>query len=122
MSKNKKTSKPTGKNKMEYSEFLKVVLGLQVESKRISSLYDLKVDLIEFTEGYSTIISTLIKAVYGEKGLDWFDWFCYESDFGQKNWTGKDGEPTHGATDENGKPICYSHESLWEFLEGLDGA
>jgi hypothetical protein len=34
----------------------------------------------------------------------------------------KKGNPTHGATDENGEPICYSFESLWEFLEGMEDA
>ena len=107
---------------MEYGEFLKVILGLQQESRVVSDLYDRKVDLIEFVDSYHTIISTLLKSIYGEKGLDWFQWFCYENDFGQKPCTGEDGEPTHCATDENGEPICYSFESLWEFLEGMEDA
>lgn len=110
------------KHKMEYEEFLKVALGLQQEGRVVSDLYDRKVDLIEFSDQYHAIISTLIKSIYGEKGLDWFQWFCYENDFGQKTWTGKDGEPGHAATDENGEPICYSFESLWEFLEGMEDA
>lgn len=112
----------TKKNKMEYGEFLKVILGLQKEGRVISDLYDKKVDLIEFVDPYNAIISTLIKSIYGEKGLDWFSWFCYENDFGQKSWTDKEGNPTSGATDENGNPICYSFESLWEFLEELEDA
>jgi hypothetical protein len=110
------------KHKMEYGEFLKVILGLQQESRVVSDLYDRKVDLIEFVDSYHTIISTLLKSIYGEKGLDWLQWFCYENDFGQKPCTGEDGEPTHCATDENGNPICYSFESLWEFLEGMEDA
>jgi hypothetical protein len=107
---------------MEYGDFLKVILGLQQESRVVSDLYDRKVDLIEFADKYHTIISTLLKSIYGEKGLDWFQWFCYENDFGQKSCTDKDGEPAHCATDENGEPICYSFESLWEFLEGMEDA
>ena len=110
------------KHKMEYGEFLKVILGLQQESRVVSDLYDRKVDLIEFVDSYHTIISILLKSIYGEKGLDWFQWFCYENDFGQKPCTGEDREPTHCATDENGEPICYSFESLWEFLEGMEDA
>ena len=112
----------TKKHKMEYGDFLKVALGLQQESRVVSDLYDRKVDLIEFADQYHTIISTLLKSIYGEKGLDWFQWFCYENDFGQKSCTGEDGEPTPCATDENGEPICYSFESLWEFLEGMKDA
>ena len=112
----------TKKHKMEYGDFLKVTLGLQQESRVVSDLYDRKVDLIEFVDSYHTIISTLLKSIYGEKGLDWFQWFCHENDFGQKSCTDKDGEPTSCATDENGEPICYSFESLWEFLEGMEDA
>jgi hypothetical protein len=110
------------KHKMEYGDFLKVILGLQQESRVVSDLYDKRVDLIEFVDPYHSIISTLLKSIYGEKGLDWFQWFCYENDFGQKPCIGEDGEPAHCATDENGEPICYSFESLWEFLEGLENA
>ena len=110
------------KHKMEYGDFLKVTLGLQKESRVVSELYDRRVDLIEFMDPYHAIISTLVKSIYGEKGLDWFTWFCYESDFGQSVYTDKDGNPAHGATDENGEPICYSFESLWEFLEGMEDA
>jgi hypothetical protein len=112
----------TKKHKMEYEDFLKVILGLQKENRVISELYDRNVDLIEFADPYHSIISTLLKSIYGEKGLDWFSWFCYENDFGQRVYTDKDGNPTHGASDENGNPICYSFESLWEFLEGLEDA
>ena len=112
----------TKKHKMEYGEFLKVALGLQKESRVVSDLYDRRVDLIEFVDPYHAIISTLLKSIYGEKGLDWFQWFCYESDFGQNVYTDKEGNPTHGATDENGNPICYSFESLWEFLEEMENA
>ena len=112
----------TKKHKMEYGDFLKVILGLQQESRVVSDLYDRKVDLIEFVDSYHTIISTLLKSIYGEKGREWFHWFCYENDFGQKSCTGEDGEPTSCAPDENGEPICYSFESLWEFLEGMEDA
>jgi len=107
---------------MEYEDFLKVILGLQQEGRVISDLYDKKVDLIEFVDPYHGIIFTLLKSIYGEEGLDWFTWFCYENDFGQKSRTDEAGEPIHAAIDENGNPICYSFESLWEFLEGMEDA
>jgi hypothetical protein len=112
----------TKKHKMEYEDFLKVILGLQKENRVISELYDRNVDLIEFVDPYHGIIFVLFETIYGEKGLDWFTWFCYENDFGQKSWTDSEGNPTSGATDEKGNPICYSFESLWEFLEGLEDA
>jgi hypothetical protein len=51
-----------------------------------------------------------MKEIYGEEGVDWFSWFCYENDYGQGGLE---------AWDENKNPICYSFESLWEYLEKL---
>ena len=117
---------------MEYSKFSEIVLRLKAHDERILKLSRLGVDLIELNDDLSTIISLLIEEVYGKEGLDWFSWFCWESDFGEKDWSkhptykmieGKmvkvkeAGEVSHGATDENGNPICHSIQSTWEYLE-----
>ena len=93
---------------MTYERFLKIILGLQKESRVIKNLYDNGVDLINFTDSYQAIINELIDEVYGTEGGDWFSWYCWENDFGQRGLE---------AFDENKNPICYSHESLWEYLE-----
>jgi hypothetical protein len=95
---------------MTYENFLKVILQLQKQDLIIDNLYKDKVNLVDFVDPYHSIIDTLIKEIYGEEGADWFSWFCYETDYGQKGV---------GAWDENNNPICYSHESLWEYLEEL---
>jgi hypothetical protein len=118
---------------MTYERFLKILLNLQKEEKVIDNLYNNGVDLINFVELYHTIINELIKEVYGEDGYQWFSWYCYESEFGQKDWSTaplykmkedgtselihEKGEARSGAYDAQGNPICYSHESLWEYLE-----
>lgn len=94
---------------MTYENFLKVTLSLQKEGRVISDLYKLNIDLIEFVDPYHKIICTLIEEIYGTNGLDWFNWFCWENDFGQKGLEAFD----------NGNRICYSHESLWDFLETI---
>ena len=101
---------------MKYERFLKIILSLQKQDKTIKTLYDNGVDLIDFVDPYHVIITELIKELYGEEGYDWFSWYCYESEFGQKDWS-ENGEVKHGACDAKGNPICYSHESLWEYLE-----
>ena len=93
---------------MKYERFLKIILGLQKEDRIIKNLYDNGVDLINFVDPYHTIINELIKEVYDEDGYEWFSWYCWENDFGQRGLE---------AFDENKNPICYSHESLWEYLE-----
>ena len=95
---------------MKYENFLKLTLGLQRQDRIVEELYKYKVDLIEFVDPYHEIISALVKEIYGEEGYDWFCWFCYENEYGQKGLE---------AFDENQNRICYSHETLWELLESL---
>ena len=95
---------------MTYENFLKITLELQKQERIVDNLYKNNVDLLEFIDPYHGLIHLLIKEIYGEEGVDWFSWFCYENDYGQG---------TLEAWDENKNRICYSHESLWEFLEKL---
>jgi len=95
---------------MTYERFLKVTLSIKKQDEVISDLYKQKVDLIDFVDPFHVIILELIQEIYGEEGYDWWSWFCYENDFGQKGLE---------AFDENKNPICYSFESLWEFLENM---
>lgn len=118
---------------MTYKRFLQVILSLQKEDRVTQILYDNGMDVINFVDPYHKIISELIKEIYGDEGYDWFSWFCNENEYGQKDWstvpsyrTKEDGthelvhekgEVRFGAYDEEGNPICYSHETLWEYLE-----
>ena len=95
---------------MIYENFLKIILELQKQERIVDNLYKNNIDLLEFIDPYHGLIHLLIKEIYGEEGVDWFSWFCYENDYGQG---------TLEAWDENKNRICYSHESLWEFLEEL---
>jgi hypothetical protein len=95
---------------MTYETFLKVTLELQKQDHIINNLYKNKIDLLEFVDPYHKVITLLIKEVYGEEGFDLWSWFCYENDYGQG---------TLEAWDKDGTPICYSFESLWEYLEKL---
>lgn len=118
---------------MEYNSFLTLIMTYKKVSEEISELYDIGVDLLEgkykILEKVGDILNEAMKISYGEKGLDWVSWFIFENDYGQKDWStaplysedGKlikeAGEARYGAHDENGNPICYSYESLWEYLE-----
>jgi len=95
---------------MIYETFLKITLELQRQERIVDDLYKNKIDLLEFIDPYHSLIHLLIKEIYGEEGVDWFSWFCYENDYGQG---------TLEAWDENKNRICYSLESLWEYLEKL---
>jgi len=93
---------------MTYENFLKIILKQQLLDRQIEEAYKLKIDLIDFVDGYHEIISTLIKEIYGEDGYEWYSWFCYESEYGHKGVE---------AWDKDKNPICFSFESTWEYLE-----
>ena len=95
---------------MTYENFLKVITAIEKQDRAVSTLYDLKVDLIEWTDPYGVIIGKLLEEIYGEEGVDWFNWYCYENNFGTGGLE---------AWDENKNPICYNTKSLWEYLEKL---
>jgi hypothetical protein len=100
---------------MTYEQFLKILLNYRSFSENASALYEIGLDLHEGK--YSTVaqveemLETIIESHYGKEGVDWVVWFIYESDWGEK------GEPRSGANDNDGNPICYSFESLYEYLE-----
>jgi hypothetical protein len=117
---------------MKYSKFEEIIKRMKSHGERNSKAYALNIDLIDFCDDLETIISLLMREVYGEEGAEWFDWFCFEADFGEKDWSksatyenvdgvmkkiSESGDPKWGASDENGEPICYSIQSTWEYLE-----
>ena len=117
---------------MKYENFLKVIMTQRKMEQEVHKAYELKIDLIDFVDGYQLITKTLLTEIYGEEGYEWYSWFCWENDYGEKDWskstklvkkengnfvTLEDQEVVHAATDENDNPICYSFESLWEYLE-----
>ena len=117
---------------MTYENFLKVIMTQRKMEQKIQKAYNIKIDLIDFVDEYSVMTQTLLTEIYTKEGYDWYSWFCWENDYGEKDWSktslrqNADGsftkkEPTEeiefGAIDENGNPICYSFQSLWEYLE-----
>jgi hypothetical protein len=95
---------------MTLEKFTEIIDSLKKTDEDLNKLYKLNVDLTEFVEPYQLIVSKLLREIYGDEGYDWFSWFCYERDFGEKEL---------GAWDENNNPICYDVESLWQYLESL---
>jgi hypothetical protein len=93
---------------MTYETFLEIVETLQETDETISDLYKKNVDLMNFVDPYHKIITLLILEVYGKEGADWFSWFCYENDFGERGYE---------AWDEDGNLICQDTKSTWEYLQ-----
>lgn len=118
---------------MQYRTFESLVNLLQEQQRRSDAAVKIGIDLIEFTEPVFRIIDLMIKEIYGEKGFEWFSWFCYDSDYGRRDWSNinsflsdeegnlmlekQPSDSRYGAFDDDGNPICHSIESTWEFLE-----
>jgi hypothetical protein len=79
----------------------------------LSDLYDLGFDFYEGKFELSifceTIFCTAIEAIYGKDGVEWVDWYIYETNYGtDEHLTAKDAD---------GNRICYDVESLYNYLE-----
>lgn len=122
---------------MEQSNFLSQMLAYKKFEEDLHKLHDMGFDFMEgkFPLGSHVLwlFESSIKSHYGDEGWGWVEWFAFESDWGKKDWSkapsfrineeGKSevvdkGENSqYGAFDEEGNPICYDFESLWEYLE-----
>jgi len=125
---------------MTYETFSKILESYRKFDKNTLKYHSLGIDLgngkYEIITQVETIFAESIESHYGKEGVEWVGWFIWESDWGNRDWSkypsykldenGKyvavekpEGEEKYGAHDENGNPICYSIESLWEYLETL---
>lgn len=95
---------------MKLEVFEEILKTIKTQSDKTHELYQLGVDLIEFTEGYDKAWSLLLKAYYGKAGEDWITWFLFDRD---------ENGPKDQAWDENKNPICYDIPSLWKHVEEL---
>ena len=93
-------------------DFVKIVETLKKVNKRSLDLYqNYNIDLIEFETDYLSLFDEVLKNVFNETQIDWFDWFCYENDFGEKGLE---------ALDENKNLICQDIDSLYETLKSYE--
>ena len=118
---------------MKYKTFLELLMRHKKIFEDFSKLHDIGFDLFEgkykITSEVESMFNLFFEEHYTKEGIHWIQWFIYENEYGQKDWSShptfdekgneihKAGEVRFGATDENGDPICYSYESLWEYIE-----
>lgn len=99
---------PSKHSLMELEIFKKLIQNLKDFSEREDQMMKLGVDLIDHIEPLAASISLLVNSIYGKEGLDTFNWFCYENDFGSgdlKMWNA------------DNQIICEDVEGLWHWLE-----
>jgi len=106
---------------MKYKHFLQVLMTYKKISDELSELNSIGFDFFEGKYELSRWVEYIVDATfashYDEDGVEWINWFIYENDFGQRISENDEGELDHRAWDENGEPICYSYETLWNYVE-----
>jgi len=116
---------------MKYEIFLRLLMTFKKSEENSRKWYDFGVDLHECKYPIAPYLYELMiagfEAVYDKDGIEWIDWFVFENDYGQKDWSTAprlnedneliESEHNHGAEDSDGNPIAYSYESLYELLE-----
>jgi hypothetical protein len=122
---------------MEYREFLTNLMTYKKLMEDISELHDIGFDFFEGKYNLVTHIESMMtntfNSHYTKEGVEWIEWFIYEADYGMKDFSStpsyeknedgefvlvhENGEVRWGARDEDGNPICYSYESLYEYIQ-----
>jgi hypothetical protein len=97
---------------MNINDFKNILENYKNFSNKISELHDLGFD---FHEGKYKLMSDVEKMLdiilsihYNEHGIDWINWFIYETNYGERKLE---------AWDENKNLICQDLESLHEYIE-----
>ena len=93
---------------MKLEVFTEILNRLRKQSDKQDVLYELDIDLINYSDDYTSIINILLEVYYGKEGTDWIYWYLYERD--------PLGTIDQASTND-GKPICYDIKSLWEEVE-----
>ncbi len=94
---------------MKYEVFVEVIRLLKEQETRIEKAYKSGVDLIEFFDPVSSAVTHLIGTAYGKNGLETFQWWCYDKEWGScKNLK---------MTDQDGNVLCETMLELYDYLE-----
>ena len=97
---------------MEYEQFEKIINLQSEHSKRLSELYNLRVDVLELCDELQTAITLLWEEIHTVEGADWLSWFLYE-----KNYIGGELRQDLTAWDSDKKEICKDLKGLYDYLK-----
>ena len=96
---------------MELKEFQNLLEKFKSFSDKVSELHDMGFDFYEgkyqLVSDVDNIINITFLSHYTEQGVDWINWFIFETDYGNKKLE---------AWDENKNLICQDLESLHEYI------
>ena len=98
---------------MTKEQFLELIKLLRTMSDNSEKYMKLGIDLYEgghsVVEPAYRVIDLLLDSIYTVEGVDWFNWFCYENDFGERRLAAYE--------TDNKTLICQTAEELYEYIE-----
>jgi hypothetical protein len=94
---------------IDLKTFQHIIYLMSNSDDKLNKLNELDIDFGELFEPLYSIISHLIGSIYGCEGLDVFNWWCFDKEYGiRKDITMKS---------KNGKILCETIEELHQYLE-----
>jgi hypothetical protein len=97
---------------MQLKEFQSLLEKYKSFSDKLSQLHDIGFDFYEgkfpLMSDVEKMLDIMISTHYNEHGVDWINWFIYETNYGERKLE---------AWDENKNLICQDLESLHEYIE-----
>jgi len=94
---------------MQLEVFKEIVDKLNEQSKVLDKTHEAGIDLTNLIDPAQSAITHLIGSIYGKEGLDIFDWWCYEKEWGTRE--------DITMTDKDGNELCKTIEDLHAWLE-----
>jgi hypothetical protein len=96
---------------MNYEDFKDIIDLYKKTFEQFSELHDMGFDFFEgkykLSDQFSELFNYSLKTHYTSNGLEWIDWFIFESEYGTNGLKAHD----------NDIEICYSIESLYNYIE-----
>lgn len=95
--------------KMKLKVFKEIIDKLKEQDEILNKTYKAGIDLTNLVDPIQSAVSHLIGSIYGKDGLDVFDWWCFNKEWGtRKDMT---------MTDNDGKLLCENIKDLHKWLE-----
>ena len=94
---------------MKLKVFKEIIDRLKEQDEILDKTHSAGIDLTNLLDPIQTVVSHLIGTIYGKEGLETFQWWCYEKEWGSRD--------DITMTDDVGNKLCQTVNDLHKYLE-----